>query len=486
VEGFNAGNFIAAIFRLGFQVNSGTPLDQVLPSLLRNYAIFHGLLIVLWPLLAVWRLRTIALREASRPAQAGRRQLRTKRRGRVGLQPILWKEVVVEGNLRLNALGRIIVVVLVALSFFPVVIITTWNYDVETQILLVIVIFFVSLPFLVLLGRLFRGYRGASLTLVGLVFLIAGLGLVGFYLGSVPFSTGNSWEQMTQAINVTQVRLAGTIVACLLLMTVAVRAAGGITGERDRQTLDGLLTTPLDSDTILFGKWLGAILSVRRGWIWLGAIWGLGVVTGSLYPLAAAQMVLTWFVYAAFLASLGLWFSTFCRNTLRSTVGTLICTTVIGGGHLFCMMCCSPLFFFVGSIPSAVEWLGHFLLSVTPPAVLGYLLPTHPGDLERPWSRHNLGEVLNQFSFAVLGTTLWACLAAGLWLLASSRFRQLAGRAIRTQPILRTRNDLPPGKKAPSGQSADLPTTPETGPAPADSVNQDQSDILDVEPFDEE
>ena len=54
-----------------------------------------------------------------------------------------------------------------------------------------------------------------------------------------------------------------------MLLAVAVRASGSISGERDKQTMDGLLTTPLDGHTILLAKWVGAILSVRWGWVWL-------------------------------------------------------------------------------------------------------------------------------------------------------------------------------------------------------------------------
>ena len=63
------------------------------------------------------------------------------------------------------------------------------------------------------------------------------------------------------------------MVACLMLLSVAVRAAGSVSGERDRQTLDSLLTSPLEVTEILWGKWVGAILSPRWIWCWLGLIW---------------------------------------------------------------------------------------------------------------------------------------------------------------------------------------------------------------------
>src|SRR5207248_700973 len=138
------------------------------------------------------------------------------------------------------------------------------------------------------------------------------------------------------------VRVAGTLVACLLLMAVAVRASSAVSLERDRQTIDGLLTTPLDSDAILLGKWLGAVFGVRRGWLWLGALWGVGVLTGGLHPLALVLLVVTWLTYAAFLAGLGTWFSVASRTTLRATTWTLLGAVAAALGHWLVWMCCTP------------------------------------------------------------------------------------------------------------------------------------------------
>src|SRR5260221_2754720 len=91
----------------------------------------------------------------------------------------------------------------------------------------------------------------------------------------------------------------GAIVACLLLGGVGLRAASGISGERERNTWDGLLTTPLESSSILWAKWLGSMASVRWGVIWLALIWGGGVAVGGLHWLAIPLLILTWGVYAA-------------------------------------------------------------------------------------------------------------------------------------------------------------------------------------------
>src|SRR5262249_26224938 len=140
------------------------------------------------------------------------------------------------------------------------------------------------------------------------------------------------WAALARDINM-WVRFLGTMVACLLLLAVAARAASSVSNERDRQTLGGLLTRPPETKTILLAKWLGSITSVRRGWLWLGAIYGVGLVTRGLEPIALVLLLLAWLVYAGVVSIMGLWFSIVCRTTLRATILTLISAVAAGVGH---------------------------------------------------------------------------------------------------------------------------------------------------------
>jgi ABC-type transport system involved in multi-copper enzyme maturation permease subunit len=125
------------------------------------------------------------------------------------------------------------------------------------------------------------------------------------------------------------VRVVGTSIASVMVLAVAVRGSTSLASERDRQTLDSLLTTPLSSSALLRSKWLGAILSVRQGWWFLGAAWLLGFLAGGLHPLSLLLLAASWWVFAAFAVGLGLWFSLHSRSTLRATVWTLVTLLVI-------------------------------------------------------------------------------------------------------------------------------------------------------------
>src|SRR5438270_103244 len=118
---------------------------------------------------------------------------------------MVWKELFAEPGLRFNWLGRAVIAMLVFLSFVPV--------------------FFIL-----------------------------------YNVGNRPWS-GDYWDELSMYMNI-YARLTGTLVACLTWLAVAVRASSSLSGERDRQTMDALLTSPLDASSILFGKWLGSIASV--------------------------------------------------------------------------------------------------------------------------------------------------------------------------------------------------------------------------------
>lgn len=304
---------------------------------------------------------------------------------------MLWKEVVAEPGLAFNWFGRVIVAIIVLVSILPAV----W-IGME---------YFISRPIL--------GSRG----------LIT--------LGSF------SWNSLDEAIN-RWVRSVGTLVACLTLLGVAVRAASSVSGERDRQTLDGLLTSPLTVSSILYAKWLGSIVSVRRAWLWLCLIWGLGLLAGGLDSSTLPWLVLAWFVYAGFVAMLGLWFSTVCRTTLRATLGTLATTAALGVGHWLL----SLLGFFLILLPrpagprlggDSVVWLLTVqLYGFTPPISLSWLA-FHGQDFQLGFVRSGLEDPWAALMAIIVGFVCWTAAGGLLWRRTCARFGGMANRLPRRE-----------------------------------------------------
>jgi ABC-type transport system involved in multi-copper enzyme maturation permease subunit len=401
VHAFNSGNIFLSLPRVSDAARLGTLATEV-PILLKSYGLFHGIIFVSGTILAVLRLRRVALKQMY--GKTRKSSVRTSLFGRpaVGNQPMLWKEFFVEGGFRFNILAAVILALLLIGTLLPgLIIVFNWLMD--------------------------PGRGGGPL---------------------------GDWWNMGREMNV-YIRLAGTGVAFLLLLGVAVRASTSISSERDRQTFDALLTTPIDSTTILWSKWLGAVLSFRLGWAWLAMIYGMGLLSGGLNLFSLPLLLASWFVYAGVFAVIGLWFSMTCRSTMRATVATLFTTVSLSIGH---WLICLPLCY----IPAMGggrfgEDIAKFQAGITPPAVLGILAFSNE-DFRMDFGRSEIAQML---FFSMFGVFLWAVAGLGFFFgVVNPRFRTLTGRQdFRTpeQVHRRARSRPPPEPYRPEPSPTVLP-----------------------------
>jgi ABC-type transport system involved in multi-copper enzyme maturation permease subunit len=368
VNWVNAGNLIFALFELARGLGRGLPIADVFPDVLRNYALFHALVALVCCTVAIVRLRAVFLREVSGPR---RKRMRTswrwRRRPPVSDRPMLWKEMF--GGLRLSAdwPGRIALGLMVGGSFAPAI----W---------------------------------------------------IGYYVYFEPLVIDNELPAWMNAY----VRGVGTIVACGCLLGIALRASGSVTGERERQTWESVLITPLECHAILFGKWLGSILTLRWAVPWLAAIWTLGILTGGLSVLAVPLLAAACLVYAGFLSSLGLCFSMISRSSLRANVRTMLLTALLAGGYWLFLF-----WIFFDPERFSVDFRWFVGAAFTPPLSLGMLAFT-TNELQT-----DVGGIQKRIIFVLIGLVVWAAGAAFLWYLASSRFRSM--RENKPEPSLALR-----------------------------------------------
>jgi ABC-type transport system involved in multi-copper enzyme maturation permease subunit len=371
----NAGNLPVALSELRAAWTAGTPLSSLIPGLLKRYVVFHlavSLVCMAW---ALARFRAVGLMQVS----LYRRGVRVRRRPppRIGSLPMVWKELYIEPGFRLSRTGKVVVAMMVMVSFMPAI------------------FFFLATPL----------WSGHQPPLYGWRFyrledaLLRWTGMTRGYVNDA-----NEW-----------VRVAGTSVACVMLIAVAVRAATSISGERDRETLDALLASPLQSHDILMAKWLGSLLCVRWAWLWLGGIWLIGLLTGGLGPAGLLLTLTAWFVYASGLAGIGVWFSTACSTSLRATAYTLTIGAGIGFGHWGLWLCCLPLG------PLGGGWsIAEMQLALTPPMVLYWLSAVGREVQTSAWEMRML--------LASFGLFVWAFVSVIVWSVTRRRFRQLTAR----------------------------------------------------------
>jgi ABC-type transport system involved in multi-copper enzyme maturation permease subunit len=361
-----AGNpFVAwALLQRSAALAGGTSGAAVL-SVLFQYVAFHSVVAVVMAGLATLKLRAWSRegppkseREVIVPRRGRRTPLTLRLRlPRVGNYPVLWKELYAEKGYRLHPLARALLLI-----------------------------------------------AGAVLLLLAGLSYLCGVVVSLAAARDAPGEFASAW-----------VRVFGTIVGGMMIVVVAVRASMSLGSERDRQTLDGLLTTPLSSSAILGGKWLGAVLSVRQAWWCLGAVWLLGFLAGGLHVLSVLLLAAAWWAYAAYAAGLGLWFSLHCRTTLRATVWTLLTLPLAG---------LLMAFLFGGEVPRR-PFVAADVAAMTLPGGLGYLAfgwgewhSFEPG--LRSWVR--------QAALAWAGVCGHALAAGALWVAVRQRFGRVTGR----------------------------------------------------------
>src|SRR5262249_27249560 len=159
-------------------------------------------------------------------------------------------------------------------------------------------------------------------------------------------------------------------------------------------------------------------LSLRQVWWFLAAVWGWGVLTGGLHPLALPLVVLAWGVYAGLFTSVGLYFSTACRTTLRATLCTSVaCLFLFGWGWLLPDWRTPPLVYWLP------ESLGEMLTQFEEN---GLRMPIPLVVLAFRWGglmQRNEWTTPENVAAAVAGLGCYGLIGWGLWGLAKRRFR---------------------------------------------------------------
>lgn len=378
------------------RARAGGATDLFTP--LGHFALFHAVAIGFFVTWAGLRLRPIALRQQfggggrslvgrllpargrARPRRA-RRQRAWARRPDVGDNPVLWKEVFVDMGLRLTGLGRVVVLGLVAASFVPVGFIF-WFSIIDPP-----------------------SYRSWG-----------------------DWWSAERWDQFGEGMQM-YLRMAGTVAATMVFLAIAVRGAGCVTGERDRHTLDVLLTTPLSARTIIWGKWWGCLLGMRWAWAWILALWGVTLAAGGIHPVMFPAAIVSMIVYAGGFAWIGLFCSLYTRTTLRSTMAAIAASVFLGGGYflLFLLCCVLPLSFArTAGSGGEMDVLVNLFCAFSPSVNLGWL----PIRDFNSWETTMSGTEIPYAPFWILGLVGWGLLSFGLSQACVRKFRLMANRVV--------------------------------------------------------
>lgn len=108
----------------------------------------------------------------------------------------------------------------------------------------------------------------------------------------------------------------------LLMVIMPANTAGSISGERERQTLDLMLTTKMTAADIVLGKLAAAFSAVFTLVLSSFPVLALVFVFGGVTVSSLLMLLLVYFTAALFCGSIGMFFSAWLKKSALSTLAT--------------------------------------------------------------------------------------------------------------------------------------------------------------------
>lgn len=213
----------------------------------------------------------------------------------------------------------------------------------------------------------FRSFR----TFLGLLsYLIAiGIVVIGYMLLETSFGGGTQYIRPAQSRTMFMV-LAYLQLGLILFITPGL-TSGVISGERERQTLNILLTTAQSSTSIIISKLISSISYLLLLLAASLPFYSLVFLFGGVSPATIAK-VMGFYLFTIFVfGSFGLFFSTLIRRTIVSMISTYGVTLFLSGGVAFLFAISISYFNYANIQPPLV--LPYILAAFNPPIVFSGL-----------------------------------------------------------------------------------------------------------------
>ncbi len=258
----------------------------------------------------------------------------------------------------------------------------------------------------------------------------------------------SQWAEFVRSISV-WVRVTTGVLTTVILFGVALRGAAAVAGERDKDTWLSLISAPLAPAEVLFGKWLGCVMTMRFAYGVLLGVWAVGLA----FRAVNFGMLLVTIGLVALYASAFSWVGILCSLTAKTTLGASLrafaATAFLGGGFwlLFLLCCALPMSISGGGSRETLEIPMALLLGGTPPYVAGWapmtkldqegMGPFHPNEF------NGVGPV-----GPVVGTAVWVGLTVLFAALALRLMTKAMNRQERDGPDPFWRKPSPPRRRA--------------------------------------
>ena len=119
---------------------------------------------------------------------------------------------------------------------------------------------------------------------------------------------------------------------CIVALIAPIITASAISGEKERQTFDIMLTTCMSPFSIVLGKVFSAVLRILFFVIASLPIMGMSFVVGGLSWMNLLYFILAVMLLAIFSGSVGILCSAFCRKSITAVILSFVIYFVVYGG----------------------------------------------------------------------------------------------------------------------------------------------------------
>ncbi len=162
----------------------------------------------------------------------------------------------------------------------------------------------------------------AYVAILGIVFIFTML-----IIGGVDRYTGSYKNTDIYEGYVSFFPVIGIAQLCIISLIVPIFTASSISGERERQTMDVLLTTTTPSYSIIIGKITSAVLRVMTFVIASIPLMAVSFVMGGINWGTLFEYLILAFVFAIYTGSIG----TFCSAVFKKSIPAIIVSYIIYG-----------------------------------------------------------------------------------------------------------------------------------------------------------
>ncbi len=220
--------------------------------------------------------------------------------------------------------------------------------------------------------RSFKSFSGLMFYLAVLCIFIAGFLLLTTGFTGRGFFRPDTSFMMFAVLTILQMAL-------VLFITPSL-TAGAISSEREKQTLNILLTTTQSSTQIIIGKLLSSVAFLVLMLIAGLPLYSLVFLFGGVSPSQLISIFLFYLVTVVAIGSIGVMFSTITKRTIVAMIATYGSIIFLGGITAFFFFLTMAFHQSGNTIGTNTSYMTYFWASINPGALMLTLISPEMGD----------------------------------------------------------------------------------------------------------